>query len=514
MRLAAPWMELALVAAAGVFFLYSVSGWAPSGTYSFDESDYLFSCERGMLAHWLDRPSLSLAEFAAAGWKNRQPENRKVLSELVRSGGYIDFYRHWHGPLYYYWLAAVSFPLRADEQAARQSTLFFHGLTFCVMWWGVRRLRGVLAAVLCSGAYLISYTNVNTASQLAPHALFVLLFVIALLALAFLRQSGERKWWYVAVVATALAFATLEVALVLVATLMATCWLERDGAFAGWRRAEWMRFALRSVGLFVAVALVVWPAGIYKLNFLKGYAMMAFLSVFRKAAWGTVTVAETWVARVAGSPVEWIWMGLGLAAGLWWMLRGNPRGRILAPMAVYGALMLAVLFKVATDEPRYQAPFMACLQMLGGLVLADGLSRFSKPAQWGAAAAALLLLAVNAWPAYDANRPKPESPWRTAIAGMAGRDLEGKTVLIPQRVMPVFRYYLRQVRWRTYVEGEDSAQALSRILEREPAVGLLRQEDGVRPLSVEMPGRFPEAVTLSRTGEGGRLAYYVLGEGR
>ena len=124
--------------------------------------------------------------------------------------------------------------------------------------WLLPGLCGFLAALLASTLFLASYA-VTASTELAPHQLFVFCSLCSLCLLGKAVATGRRAYWYGAVFMTAIAFCTLEIALVLILTVGISGYLER-----GRLRADWT-FARRSVALFLATVLVLWPAAILKL---------------------------------------------------------------------------------------------------------------------------------------------------------------------------------------------------------------------------------------------------------
>lgn len=74
--------------------------------FFYDEADYMYAGTRGFLDNYLDRPSLSLPEFIRKGRElARDRSERANMSQYVRASGDITFYRHYHGPMYAYWIA-------------------------------------------------------------------------------------------------------------------------------------------------------------------------------------------------------------------------------------------------------------------------------------------------------------------------------------------------------------------------------------------------------------------------
>jgi 4-amino-4-deoxy-L-arabinose transferase-like glycosyltransferase len=498
--------EWLAVLALGAALFWAISGRVAAYTYGYDEADYLWIAEKGALAHWLETPSLSLPEFVRLGTgRGQDPAGRKQLSEMVREGGYVDFYRHWHGPLFFYWLTATPGVLAGGEWQARAAQMAFLAAVYVVLYWGVRRLWGMPAAMLCAPAAVISFTNVQTSLQLIPHTLFTLCYTASLLLAAVWMDNGRRGYWYAAVTAAALAFATLEVALVLIVTLAACVWLVRRRWMDGYDRRAWVGFLARSMGVFAATVALVWPAGLFKLSFLKAYAFMAYLALFRKAAWGGESVWASWWTRIQSSPVEWLLFAGGLAYVLW----KRREAVTLAPLAIYGVLMIAAVGKVAADErmfliPRYQAPYLTALLVLGCLAAMRAVGGRGAARQWAAAAVLAALLGWNTWRQFTANPVPARFPLSEVIAGLRGSSLNGKTVLVPQGMAPVLRYYVRDIRFRGYPDELQPSDA--------PDAARSSGADGVVWIDkrgLPLPGT--DATGLSRALSGERIAYYRFG---
>lgn len=479
-------VELAAVAVLGLALLWTMRGRMAGYPYGYDEADYLLTAERGFLAHWWDSPSLTLPEFVRLG---RSGSERRALSDMVRERGFVDFYRHWHGPLYFYWMMNLD---ASCERCARWVSLVFHFAAYLVVYAGVSALAGIPAGLAAAVGYWISFTNLQTAIQLIPHSLFTLCYITSLLAMAWWLKSGRAWAWYTAVVFAALAFCTLEVALILIATLAATAWLGRER----FTRA----MALRSVGVFVTTVLVVWPAGLLKLSFVKAYIFMAYLALFRKAAWGTENVAGSWVGRILASPVEWALLLAGVALVAWkWR-----RWRELLPLAVFGVLMIGAVGKVAADEqlflvPRYQAPYLTALLVLG---VACVVKLFEGARAWAAAAVLMALLGWNAARQYAENPVPSYFPWLQVVAGLKQQSLDGKMVLAPAGATPVMRYYLRGIRWAPY----ESDAALEQEIARMHPDGFVRLEGG------PFEAKYPKVVTLTKAYSGERMFFHDLRE--
>ena len=417
--------------------------------YGYDEADYMYATRLGLVANYTDTPTMPIVEFLRTGLSRGKDSRQSLqLSELIRGANDVVFYRHWNGPLYFYWLMLTSH-LGLDEHRMRLLNLAFPICSLLVVYWGCvwifGETRGTLAAVLGSALFVWSVTTVRS-MELAPHQAFVCCFLACLILLSKTVATGNRLYFYGAVVAAAFSCCLLEVGFVVVATVILCGYLERrslgaDGAFA-----------IRSLLAFVATMLVIWPSAIMKLSFVKGYLFMAYLAFFRKSPWGPEGFVETWEKRFFSSPVEWLVIGVSL---LTWTLSRRLEGnrRVLYPFLVYAALMLAATMRVTTATPRYALLFQPAFDVLAGCVLAAYLVRFTRPATAYAVAAVLgLVLFTETWVNLKRHPVVPDSRLPSLLAYVRDNHLESSRMLVPQADVPMLHYYFPNSQLRGYVD--------------------------------------------------------------
>ena len=436
-----------------------VRGRVSHAPYGYDEADYMFAASLGIANNWLDIGSMPLTNFISAG-RNRGADSRQQagLSALARSGNDPVVYRHWHGPLYYFWLAIPSY-LRVDEFTTRSLFLIFPVLTGLAIYFGSLAVFGGkdgagteahVAAILASALFLWSPVTLRT-SEVAPHLLFVLCYVCGLMLLAKAAESGGRRFYYAAVVFCGLAFCTLEVTFVLILVLAIFAWQYRERLAADWK------FIRNSVALLIATVLVVWPSGLLKLSFAKAYMVMAYLAVFRKGAWGDVTFAQTWARRFAISPIEWCLFAVALASFFLMGKRGRRAGT--ATFLLFGALMILATLRVYAEGPHYMTPFFAALEVFTGWALASALMRLARPALiYGATG---LICCLLAWNSFDqmSRFPQQEDPSQFAtINALRAGGLGEKTLLAPRLVLPTLHYYFPGMQITGYTGTEEIAR--------------------------------------------------------
>ena len=416
-----------------LFFLL-ISRNVSSEPYVYDEADYMYAASLGFAANWSDTPSIAVGDFVRAGLERN---GRQSLSERIRSGSDVLFYRHFHGPLFYYLLIPLA---GRNEHLVRMALLAIPAVSLAVVYFGclwIMPSAALLAAVL----FLTSYSVIGS-TEVAPHQLFALCSLASLTLLLKATASSGRgsesaRYWYGAVIAAGLAFCTLEIALLLLVTLAICCFVERDR----WRVDR--RFLAKSLALFLATVLLVWPAAILRLSFLKAYLVVAYLSMLR-APWGHAGFVEIWRARIIASPLEWILILVGMV--MWF----RNRRRNIYPLGVFAVLALAATVRVLSGSPRYSLPFMPVLDMLAGLALVPFLGPMRRPASLAVVALAVAGLYGSAWyrAAHQPHNPNPRSA--AVVSYIHQNGLKNKIILAPQADLPTLHYYFPRMQLRGY----------------------------------------------------------------
>ncbi len=424
------------------------------GPFGYDEADYMFAVSRGIAANAFDSPTLPFPQFLRTGLaRGKDPSRRNELSEIIRGSGDVVFYRHWHGPLYDYWLDLARHFTRS-EQSLRACNYVFAIATALLIYlgsfWLLPGPAGRFAAILGAVLWLWSFPVVNGA-ELAPHAMFAMWVVCALFCVA--RSGQGRRYWYLSVAAAALAFCTLEVALALIATLVIYAYLVRD------RLKPSVSFAAKSVAVFLGVVAVFWPGAIFKLSFVKAYLFMAYLAVFRKGAWGSsVGVAGTWWLRFITNPVPWILLAIAL------VLLIARRRQIWSPLllapGIFCVVMFLAILKVNTETPRYILPLYPGIVLLTAFTLGLWLARYK--AKLGDAAVILICFAMFAasFQQLVRHRPRPNPNAFALVDLLRAKDGGRKKLLVPHGDVPLIHYYFPGARLTSYLNKSDIGPAL------------------------------------------------------
>lgn len=445
--------HICIVAAIIAVFAWLNWGSSPASPYNYDESDYMYAAGRGWFANYTGTPTQSIMEFVRVGLGSRgENGSRGALSEYIRASGDLDFYRHWHGPLYIDWLIAIS-PFRQDERLTRMLGMLIPIAGIVMLYAGTLRLFGstataILAAVIYGWGYVVSRTTVA-----APHQLFALCCLASLMAAAFVLKTRNVRYWYIAVSFAALAFATLEVAFVLIGALILFAFQERS-------TLQWTRqFLLRTGIAFLLPVLAVYPTSLLKLSFLKSYTFMAYLAVSRKSPWGDVNFGQTWRTRFENAPFEWLLVLAALA--VFFRRDKNPAQRYSRVLLYFSVLMMIVTLRVLTVLPQYLLVFVPVLALFSAWMLGGWISQ--RPMKWQIAATALIcgLMLVDTG-LYVSRHPVPTNePAIRLVAAVRDNHLERGILILPHDEVPVFHYYFPQATLKSYL-NQDEMEALAR----------------------------------------------------
>jgi hypothetical protein len=432
-----------------LFYGWLQKGHIQAAPYGYDEADYLRAAKLGPIANAWDTPSRSLGEFISIGLSSltQRKDSRVNLSEIARAGNDVGFERHTHGPLYFYWLE-LSSHWAHDEGALRAWSQVFPVLGIVLIFlgclWLIPGEEGVLAATLSASLFATSAAIIGT-RDLSPHLAFVLCALGSTFCAAKARQTGSRRAWYGAMFAAGLAFAALEVALVLLLSLGLLAWLERNGPLRLTRNEVW-----KSIAVFAGTILLIWPAGLLKLAIVKAYLFFGYLALMRSSEWGHATFSHTWANRLLSSPAEWVTFFLALI--LWTTARVKRYKDPAIPFLILGGLMVIALLRVNTDNLRYAVPFLPALQVFSGLTLAQFIYKLAPRLRWSLSASALILMSLSAY-RFVAEHPSEIDPYPSAVLNaVREQGLTNKKLLVPQNQVPILRYYFPEAAVKGFVE--------------------------------------------------------------
>ena len=449
--------DLAIVSALAALFLALFHNLPSHQPYMYDEADYVSASTKGLVANILERPSMSIAEFLKIGLDRNKQANRAGLSDIVRASHDVTFYRHYHGPLYFYWLAAIGPLVHFDEYAMRASGLCWHILTFALIYFGVLLLSSSRIAALIAGClFLFGQSNISTDIQITPHISYVCFTISTLLVFARYIQNGNVAIWYASVVLFAAAFCSVEYALLLPIAFACTFAISPN-------RRPPARVLVRSAILFSCCLIMLWPLGLLELSALKGYISISYLATQRTGVYGDGTPLGIWLRHFSDSPVEYIVLLAGTA--LFTLSLARRRAPLfLAPLLAYAVLMLLTTLKNRSLSATYISSILPPLFVVSGMAIASALKGLRPVYSIFATAVVLISVGLGGYALLLRQAAQPMyRPEQGIIAAIRGNRMERSNVLVPSDFLPAISYYFPQMIIHGYLKNDTSAALLNKF---------------------------------------------------
>jgi 4-amino-4-deoxy-L-arabinose transferase-like glycosyltransferase len=431
--------------------------------YFYDEADYMYAATRGFLSNYLDRPSLSTVEFVRKGLElARDAGQRTNMSEYVRASGDITFYRHYHGPMYAYWIALCHAAGVRDPGTYRASGLLVHLITVTLIFWIFRAVFPAysdLAAFAAALTFLMNRTALVSATVITQHTTFSLLAGATLFLMARFYRDLEPHYWYATAAALGLAFATVETGVLLVGTIVLTYPVV---AFRlGWKNLAGL--FLRGAAVFLGAVLVVWPMGILKLGSLKGFVYLGYMALSRKA-FSPIGPVQLWVYKFRVYPLEFVIPAIALiACTVSWRNLKN-RWEVL-PFLVYSWIFVGVTMVVTIPYTHYYGSLLLAGAVLAGVMLGE-IELRRIPALRIATLAALVISLAGMTTLHLRERRQPAiHDYRTDLIAYLAKNAGARAVYIPFVLLPTVHFYHPEataIGYDTDWTGAELAAALSK----------------------------------------------------
>jgi len=445
-----------------VTFAALVGPTLPGGRFAYDEADYMYAVSRGFTANYLDQPTIPFTTFVRRGLGQGMKESgRSSLSEFIRASDDIAFYRHFHAPLYYYWVILHTKLLGRSERAIRWASLDCLMLAYIAAYVGCLSLakqRPRATAVLASSLLLFSPSGIATTRLITPHGLYVATVIVSLAAMATLINTGNARDWYLSLAAVTLSMLTLEYAVLLVVTLVVCAFIRRRELFAGSNRAQVFAFVARSVGLVVGIVAVAWPAGLFKLTIVKNYIFFTYFSLVRAKSFGTASPWTIWSDRITTYPVEFGILVVGLVIGIVLLVR-RRLDRWLLPFAVYGCLMLLTTVLNRSPELTYISSLIAALVVIASAAVIEAMAPFRPAVGTAITTAIVASVALAAFPRLR-ERSGSTDLSNVVVDLVARTDTTRARVAIPGVFLPTVHYYFRNVAPTVYEQTAECGDIL------------------------------------------------------
>lgn len=475
-KASAAWLLALAGAAAAVLFLFARV--SPSHPFAYDEADYMYAATRGIGNNYWDRPSISFVEFVSKGLElARNPGLRGNFSQYIRSTGDITFYRHFHGPLYSQWVGVWHALGVRTEAGYRRTGLVLHLLTAVVIYFGYRAVFPSLPAAgafVAAAAFLTNRTALVTSLAITQHTLFIFLTVVTLFLTARFCRELAPRYWYGAMASLALAFATVETSVLVLAALALTLAVLGARLRAQWPPRELVRLLLKGVAVFVAVLVAVWPASLLKLSLLKGYLYLAYMTLRRKTFVPTGP-EELWAAKLRTAPLEFVLPALAVAVTLLFWRKLSHR-RELAPFLVYAGMFLVTTLVITLSYTHYHGSLMAALAVLTGAWFGELWRRRGTLVRVTALGLVLAVLGGMAHGYYLEARAlemqPPASKQVLEYLGSQPGNLQ-EVWLIPFTLVPILHFYHSETRFVGYDTDRAPEELAAEVMREESSAQIL-----------------------------------------
>jgi hypothetical protein len=458
--------------ALGVLYAGILTAFLPVASpnpYFYDEADYMHAGRLGFWSNYLDKPSVSGIEFVRMGLELIRDRNkRSSISEQMRATDDVTFYRHYHGPLYAYWLSFGQAIGLATETAFRGSGLIPHLITATILLFGMRKVfpgAGWAGALCAAGVYAGNRTGLITGLTITQHAMFPIVAAGVLFSLSRFCVTLDRRYWYATMALLGVSLAAVELTFVLAGAMGVVLLAlgKRLRALYSWK--ELLKLSLRGVGAFAAGLFVVWPMGLLTLNASKGFLVMGYFAVVRRN-FSPGGPLDMWKLRLEVAPLELLAPALALVGiALWWRRYGYRWE--LAPFVSYVAVFSAVTLVMTLPYMHYHGSLMMAASVVTGAALGE-LWRHRR--MWGAAAAALtamtaLITAVEYREqlASDLAVKPVQSDVLSFLRKKGivdGTDGDAVRLIAPFLLVPTIHYYYPRFRMASY----DPSWAVERLI--------------------------------------------------
>ena len=337
-----------------------------------DEADYVYAARKGFIANYLDSGTLPFATFLKLGISAKNSQASKTeLSRTIRTADDISVFRHWHGPLYFYYLSMGKWIYKNNDQQMRIYSLMmqlFCALAVfwgCMLFWG--KFYGIAASFLISLCVLGSTSLYYSTAFLSTHGIFTLCLIVCLFVLIKAIQSGKEMYYHLSAGIMGMVFLSNEYAALLMITWILSLVFAERYRKVGFKKI----FGILSVSAasWLGVVFVFWPASLLKFSLLKSFVTQAYFMIYRGSGFSPMPVWKYWIDRFSFLPVDLGISFFGLILGLYVLIR--KKEIILFPLICYMSLLLLTTFRNQSPNPTYTVTFVITGIVTAGFSLAS-----------------------------------------------------------------------------------------------------------------------------------------------
>ncbi|KMQ50918.1 hypothetical protein CHISP_2060 [Chitinispirillum alkaliphilum] len=456
----------------GAFLVWmNKSDVVPSGVLTYDEADYAYAVNQGFVANYLDIPNVSFIQFVSMGVNKGMDRSKwSSLSEEIRSSGDINFYRHFHAPLYYYYLIIVNYIANGNEHLLRYSTSLFTLITaiilIMVIWFLMKPISNPSILLLPFVGLLTSPAFVKTNVFITPHGMYAAISLLTLMMIAMLIKTKDRIYFTSSCICLGISLLTFEYTPFLFAVFIIALYMNRNAFVNEWGRKQFISYTFRGVLIIGLVVLILWPAGIIKLSLLKNYMFFTYFAIFRGGEYGSISLFQVWVNRISESPIEYLFFLISII----YIARNYKSFKWLQPFLLYALLVFSVTLRNRSHMPQYVSSMIPSLYVIFGVALAHFLS--TRPDKKWKKSFASLVVIVFSISVYSSIENITETiddlkcELIQCIDGIRRAEASlGCYTFTPREFMPTLNYYLYRQNLIPYCSNRDPVETLVENIE-------------------------------------------------
>jgi hypothetical protein len=446
------WLWFVLTAGITALVCVSFARTTSRAPFGYDEADYMFAATQGFAANYLDRGSMGMGGYIEKGLALMHDKSqRQSMSQMVRNSGDLDFYRHYHGPMYAYWIAGWHALGAHEEIVYRASGLILHALsTFIIFFMFLRVFPDlpVEAAFIAAVTFVMNRTALVAATVITQHIAFTVLACCTLFAVSEFLRTREEKYWYAGAAFMAASFAAVEIASVMIGSVVVTIVL------LDWKLGikKLLGLFARGAACFVVTLAILWPPGVFKLNGLKGYMYLAYMALGRKT-FAPIGPLDLWGYKLRVYPLEFVLLVAAMVIGAAWLWRTRSF-RAAAPFLSYGIAFFCATLVITLPYTYYHASLTMALAVVTGVLFGEFWNRMNGMARGIALLAVLAsLTALDVGFYREQARDNSATPVGTAdvLAYLRTHPVPGP-IFVPFAMVPPLHYYRPDVTTAGYDE--------------------------------------------------------------
>jgi hypothetical protein len=421
----------------------------------------MYAANRGFLNNYTDTPSISFITFVKLGIeKGFNSEERTNLSEYIRKSDDITFYRHYHGPLYFYFLYFYHRILKDDEFSIRMASTVFLIVGAFLVFFSIKSLiinhRSSLGPLIGSGLFMFSSTIVRTAVTITPHIVFLITALATLFFISKYLSDGNLRHSYLAVIMMGISFTAIEYALILLAVFIISVFIFKYRGYKGsGSNVVNIRVALKWCLTFIFTIFIVWPGALLKLTIIKNYIFFTYYTIVRGAEYGSDPFFILWMNRIAESPVEYALVILCTVGIFIKLIRGLNISAYI-PYLIYMVLIFLTTFRNTSSAPTYISSLLGVSCTIVGLYMNDFIFS-SENSYIKKIAAVLSIFAVcfSIFKFYSFGKADNELALKNTLHFIDKKKLTEDNTFIDRTLLPTINYYYHSRNFNTFDDDFD-----------------------------------------------------------